>query len=85
MRPGNTTGREHSKCNGSMMAENGWSEYQKMVLHRLDDNDRSLLGIDARLRTIENRIERIGERLSLTAGVMGFAAGTIPSIIILFM
>ena len=67
------------------MADNGWSEYQKMVLHRLDDNDRALANIDSRLRTIESRIERIGERLAITAGGMGFVAGTVPAVIILIM
>tara|TARA_R110000824_G_scaffold139443_3_gene304528 strand:+ start:58 stop:261 length:204 start_codon:yes stop_codon:yes gene_type:complete len=63
------------------MSNNGWSEYQQLVLHRLDEADKSLLTIDNRLRIIEGKVERIGERLAITAAVMGFVAGTVPAII----
>ena len=55
-----------------------WSEYQKLVLHRLNSNEERLVEIDKRLRTIENKVERIAERLAMTAAAMGFAAGLIP-------
>jgi hypothetical protein len=63
------------------MSDKGWSEYQQLVLHRLDEADKSLLTIDNRLRIIEGKVERIGERLAITAGIMGFVAGTVPAII----
>lgn len=55
-----------------------WSEYQKLVIHRLDSSDRHLASIDQRLRTLETRFERVAERLAVTAAFLGFAAGTIP-------
>ena len=39
------------------------------------------MGIDNRLRIIEAKVERIAERLAITAAVMGFAAGAVPAII----
>lgn len=63
------------------MSNEGWDEYQKLVLHRLDQADQSLMGIDNRLRIIEAKVERIAERLAITAAVMGFAAGAVPAII----
>lgn len=62
------------------MTNNGWSEYQQLVLHRLDEADRHLTLIDNRLRVIEGKVERIGERLAITAGIIGFVAGTVPTI-----
>ena len=63
------------------MSNEGGDEYQKLVLHRLDQADQSLMGIDNRLRIIEAKVERIAERLAITAAVMGFAAGAVPAII----
>ena len=63
------------------MAKAGRGAYQKLVLHRLDQADQSLMGIDNRLRIIEAKVERIAERLAITAAVMGFAAGAVPAII----
>ena len=63
------------------MSNEGWAEYQKLVLHRLDQADQSLMGIDNRIRIIEGKVERIAERLAITAAVMGFAAGAVPAII----
>tara|TARA_Y100001973_G_C5201408_1_gene337988 strand:- start:738 stop:953 length:216 start_codon:yes stop_codon:yes gene_type:complete len=65
-----------------MTDTNGWSEYQQLVLHRLDTADDRLQLIESRLRSIENRVERITERLSITAAAFGFMAGAVPSIVI---
>ena len=63
---------------GQPMQMTDWSDYQKLVLHRLDSNEERLVEIDRRLRMIENKVERIAERLAITAAAMGFAAGLVP-------
>jgi len=64
------------------MSENGWSEYQKMVLHRLDSADQRLLMIEERLRKISITVERHTERLNITAATYGFVAGAIPALLV---
>ena len=63
------------------MSNKTWSEYQQLVLHRLDSADQRLLMIEDRLRNIEGKVERIAERISITAAIMGFVAGTVPVVI----
>ena len=63
------------------MSNKDWSEYQQLVLHRLDSADQRLLMIEERLRNIEGKVVRIAERISITAAIIGFVAGTIPVII----
>ena len=63
------------------MSRKDWSEYEQLVLHRLDSTDERLLLIEDRLRKIEGKGERIAERISVTAAIIGFVAGTIPTVI----
>ena len=41
------------------MSRKDWSEYEQLVLHRLDSTDERLLLIEDRLRKIEGKVERI--------------------------
>ena len=65
------------------MSENGWSEYQRLVLHRLDDNDRRLHKIERSLSELSAIAATHSERLAATAGVFGFFAGLVPAILVL--
>ena len=65
------------------MSSNGWSEYQRLVLHRLDDNDKRLKEIDRSLSKLSSLTVSNSERLAATAGLFGFFAGLVPVVLVL--
>ena len=65
------------------MSENGWSEYQRLVLHRLEDNEQRLQKIELNLSQLSAIAAKHSERLAATAGVFGFFAGLVPTILVL--
>ena len=66
-----------------MMSENGWSEYQRLVLHRLDDSEQRLRKIERAIGELSIIATKHSERLAATAGVFGFFAGLIPTALVL--
>jgi VIT1/CCC1 family predicted Fe2+/Mn2+ transporter len=65
------------------MSENGWSEYQRLVLHRLDDSEQRLVKIERSLSKLSSVAATHSERLAATAGVFGFFAGLVPVVLVL--
>ena len=65
------------------MSSNGWSEYQRLVLHQLEDNDKRLREIEHSLSKLSSVAAKHSERLAATAGVFGFFAGLVPVILVL--
>ena len=59
---------------------NGWKEYQGLVLHRLDDQDRRLSAIDERLAGMERLVIKHAERMALAGAAMGLLVGLIPAV-----
>jgi hypothetical protein len=81
-------GRDHSEerfgsRNLYPMTDNGWNEYQKLVLHRLEEADRRLHNIEGRLHVLSGTVDRHSERLVMIGASFGFIAGLIPSVITL--
>ena len=65
-----------------MKTSSEWSEYQRMVLHRLDRTDGELRDIKNELKILSGLVTKHGERLTMTAAVYGFLAGSIPAILV---
>ena len=65
-----------------LMAENnGWSQYEKMVIDKLDDHDDKFNGIEDKLTQIQVDIAT----LKVKAGVWGGIGGLIPAVIAIVM
>ena len=65
-----------------LMAENnGWSQYEKMVIDKLDDHDQKFTGIEDKLTQIQVDIAT----LKVKAGVWGGIGGLIPAVIAIVM
>ena len=56
-----------------MTPDNGWSEYQKLVLYRLDDLTESIAVIDEKVNKLQNSVFL----LKFKVGLIGTAAGTL--------
>ena len=64
-----------------MAQENGWSQYQKLVVDKLDDQDSKFTSIEDKLTKIQVDIAT----LKVKAGVWGGIAGLIPVVIAIVM
>ena len=65
-----------------LMAENnGWSQYEKMVIDKLDDHDDKFNGIEDKLTQIQVDIAT----LKVKAGIWGGIGGLIPAVIAIVM
>jgi len=58
------------------MKDNGWNEYEKLVMARLKEQTLGQTAIEKRLRNIEIEIAL----LKLRAGLFGALAGTVPAL-----
>ncbi len=58
------------------MKDSQWSEYEKLVLNRLDTLHQGLLRVEERLRGVETAIAV----LEVKSGIWGFLAGCLPAI-----
>jgi hypothetical protein len=56
---------------------NGWSEYEKLVLWRLDALDERMGHVEATGRRTENKVTE----LKVRAGLWGILAGSIPGLV----
>ena len=64
-----------------MAQENGWSQYQKLVVGKLDDHDGKFTSIEDKLTKIQVDLAT----LKVKAGVWGGIAGLIPVVIAIVM
>ena len=64
-----------------MAQENGWSQYQKLVVDKLDDHDGKFTSIEDKLTKIQVDIAT----LKVKAGVWGGIAGLIPVVVAIVM
>ena len=60
-----------------MAENNGWSQYQKLVVDKLDDHDGKFSNIDSKLTQIQVDIAT----LKVKAGVWGGIAGLVPVVL----
>ncbi len=60
-----------------MAENNGWSQYEKMVIDKLDDHDDKFSGIENKLTQIQVDIAT----LKVKAGVWGGIAGLVPVVL----
>lgn len=58
--------------------ENGWPEYQRLVMTKLDEHGRTLLSIDNRQRGMERKIAQLQVKSSVWGGIAG-AVVSVPS------
>lgn len=58
---------------------NGWEEYQRLVIDKLDDHTVQLRAIHADLIKIHSDIAK----LNVKSGVWGLVGGLIPSVIVI--
>jgi hypothetical protein len=58
-----------------MAPENGWDQYQKLVLFRLDTQRDKLTSIDDRLKSLQSSVFI----LKFKVGLIGTAAGTVSA------
>ena len=63
-----------------MPHKNGWSEYQKLVLHRLDSLDNRVSKIEDKLSDMENHITGLRWKAKTMGAFFGAMAGCIPFI-----
>jgi len=61
-----------------MPEDNGWSEYQKLVIHRLDNLDIRVNRIETKLHKMDNSITGLRWHARATAAVFGAVAGFVP-------
>lgn len=65
-----------------MAGRNGWSEYQKLVLSRLDGQDRSLTELGNEVKELRSKdvvdLKVEIAMLKVKAGLWGAAAGAVP-------
>ena len=64
-----------------MQNQNGWSEYQKLVLHRLDSLDMRVSKIEDRLSRMDSHITGLRWRAKTMGAFFGAMAGSIPLVI----
>ena len=64
-----------------MAENNGWSQYQKLVVDKLDDHDGKFTSIEDKLTKIQVALAT----LKVKAGVWGGVAGLIPVVIAIVM
>ena len=60
-----------------MTETNGWNQYQKLVMEKLDDHDDKFSNIDNKLTQIQVDIAT----LKVKAGVWGGIAGLVPVVL----
>ena len=60
-----------------MADTNGWSQYQKLVMDKLDEHDGKFSNIDSKLTQIQIDIAT----LKVKAGVWGGIAGLVPVVL----
>jgi len=60
-----------------MAEENGWSQYEKMVIEKLDNHDSKFGVIDSKLTQIQIDIAT----LKVKAGIWGGIAGLVPVVL----
>ena len=67
---------------------NGWSEYQKLVLYRLDtiedrlkDNDDTLEKMNKRISILGTHVNKLRWRAKTIASVFGLFAGMVPLLV----
>lgn len=63
-----------------MSNKNGWSEYQKLVLHRLDSLDSRVSKIEDRLTRMDTHIVGLRWKAKTMGAIFGAMAGCIPII-----
>lgn len=56
---------------------NGWSEYQKTVMHQLEELDADIKALDEKVTLLRIDVAQ----LKIKAGIWGAVAGMIPGII----
>lgn len=66
---------------GINMPDDGWSDYQRLVIHRLESIERRLDHLDTRLNRLDVHVARVSTTAKVTAGFIGGIAGLIPAII----
>ena len=64
-----------------MASTNGWSEYQKLVLSKLDEHGKALVTIQSDLTVL--KVET--GMLKVKSGLWGFAAGLLPALAALLL
>jgi len=64
-----------------MAQENGWSQYQKLVMDKLGEHDDKFTSIEDKLMRIQVDIAT----LKVKAGVWGGVAGLIPVVVAIVM
>ena len=64
-----------------MAQENGWSQYQKLVMDKLGEHDDKFTSIEDKLTKIQVDIAT----LKVKAGVWGGVAGLIPVVVAIVM
>lgn len=60
---------------------NGWTEYQRLVVHRLDRIETRLDHIEGRMNDIDVSVGQLKLSSKITAGVIGGVAGLVPTVI----
>ena len=58
-----------------MTPDNGWAEYQQMVLHRLGRMEGQLKDVENRLRNLEGKFWVLHTKAGVAGGVAGLVGG----------
>lgn len=65
--------------------ENGWSEYEKLVLYRLDQQDKAIAGVNKAVAELNATVQSLKTSMALTKlklAFIGAVSGTIGSAIV---
>ena len=60
-----------------MAPENGWNEYQKLILYRLDEQGEKLDSIEARLQKVQIAVTVLKLKMAAIGTISGSIAGAI--------
>ena len=64
---------------------NGWTEYQRLVIHRLQRIEGRLDHIETRLNGLDVNVGQLKLSSKIAAGAIGGVAGLVPAIISLVL
>lgn len=67
------------------MNTNGWTEYQRLVVHRLERIESRLDHIESRMNVLDVSVGQLKLSTKIVAGGIGGVAGLVPTLITLLV
>ena len=68
-----------------MSTGNGFEEYKRLILEKMDDNDKRLNSIEKDIRSILISLSTMDVRMNIKLSIFGILAVAIPSAVVIVM